>query len=52
MADRPADLIEGLLDVCRDREDVAGIAEGHLFAQVHADLAPTRDPSEDEGTVD
>ena len=42
MADSPADLVERLLDVRGNGEDVAGVAEAHLFSQVDANLVIVR----------
>jgi len=38
VADRPGDLVEGLLEVRGNGEDVAGIAQAHLLAQIDAEL--------------
>src|SRR3546814_6851962 len=42
MPDGVADLVEGLFDVGRDGEHVAGVAQRHLLAQVHADFVVVR----------
>src|SRR6266568_1961548 len=42
VGNRPRDLVEGLLEVRGNREDVAGIAEAHLLAQVDAELVVVR----------
>src|ERR1700730_9422360 len=34
----PADLIEGLFEIGRDREDIAEVAHRHLLAQIDPDL--------------
>lgn len=36
------DLVEGLLDIGRDREHVSDVAHGHLLAQVHSRLVVVR----------
>ena len=38
MRDTARDLVEALLEIARDREHVAGVAHGHLLAQVDAEL--------------
>ena len=38
MADAPGDLVEALFEIGRDGEDVAGVAQRHLLAQVDAEL--------------